>query len=131
MRWSIETNYDHLKNQIEIENFSGRTVCAIEQDFYSSILMANFQSLIMIDAKKEIDLEDKKRKHQYKVNRNLSFAYMKDRFIKILLSDDPRYYEQLKELFKVEPVPVRDGRKFERYTKERRKKYFMNKRRAV
>lgn len=131
MRWGIETNYDHLKNQIEIENFSGRTVLAIEQDFYASILMANFQSLIMRDAKKDMDAEDKKRKHLYKVNRNLSFAYMKDRFIKILLSDDPDYYEQLKELFKVEPVPVRDGRKFERHKKREHKKYFLNKRRAV
>ena len=131
MRWGIETNYDHLKNQIEIENFSGRTVLAVEQDFYASILMANFQSLMMRDAKKDMDSEDKKRKHQYKVNRNLSFAYMKDRFIKILLSNDPNYYDKLKELFKVEPVPVRDGRKFERYARERHKKYFLNKRRAV
>ena len=131
MRWDIETNYDHLKNQIEIENFSGRTVLAIEQDFYASILMANFQSLIIKDTEKEMNLEDKKKKHPYKINRNLSFAYMKDRFIRILLSDDPMYYEQLKELFKVEPVPIRGGRKFERYKKVRRKKYFMNKRRAV
>lgn len=131
MRWGVETNYDHLKNQIEIENFSGRTVLAIEQDFYASILMANFQSLIIRDTEKEMDLGDKKKKHPYKINRNLSFAYMKDRFIRILLSDDPRYYAQLKELFKVEPVPVRNGRKFERYKKVRHKKYFMNKRRAV
>lgn len=131
MRWGIETIYDHLKNQMEIENFSGRTILAIEQDFYASILMANFQSLIIRDAKKEMDLEDKKKKHTYKINRNLSFAYMKDRFIKILLSDDSNYYEHLKELFKVEPVPIRDGRKFERYKKVRHKKYFMNKRRAV
>ena len=131
MRWGVETNYDHLKNQIEIENFSGRTVLAIEQDFYASILMSNFQSLMIRDAEKGMNLVDKKKKHPYKINRNLSFAYMKDRFIKILLSDDPRYYEQLKELFKVEPVPVRDGRKFERYKRARHKKYFLNKQRAV
>ena len=78
-----------------------------------------------------MDDKDKKRKYEYKVNRNVSFAYMKDRFVKILLSDDPKYFEQLKELFKVEPVPIRDGRKFIRYKKVRRKKYFMNKRRAI
>ena len=93
--------------------------------------MANFQSLIIRDAKKEMDQENKKRKHEYKVNKNLSFAYMKDRFIKILLSDDPRYYEQLKELFKIEPVPIRKARKFNRRKKREQKKYLLNKRRAV
>lgn len=132
-RWGIETNYDHLKNQIEIENFSGLTVHAIEQDFYANMLMANFQSLIIRDAKDEMDKENnnKNYKYEYKINRNLSFAYMKDRFVKILLSDDKNYFEQLKELFKVEPIPVRKGRKFERHPIIRRKKYFINKRRAV
>ena len=130
MRWGIETNYDHLKNQIEIENFSGRTILAIEQDFYANMLMANFQSLIIRDAKEEMDKENKERKYDYKVNRNLSYGYMKDRFIKILLSDDPNYFEHLKELFKVEPIPVRKGRKFERHITARNKKYFLNKRRA-
>jgi len=131
MRWSIETNYGHLKNQIEIEKFSGRTVLAIEQDFYASMLMANFQALIMRDAKKEMDKTNKKHKYEYKINRNLSYGYMKDRFVKILLSDDPDYYDQLKELFKIEPVPIRNGRKFERRARDKGKKYFLNKRRAA
>ncbi|MEA3514409.1 MAG: IS4 family transposase [Nanoarchaeota archaeon] len=130
-RWGIEINYDHLKNQVEIENFSGRTVLAIEQDFYANMLMANFQSLIIRDAKEEMDKTNKNCEYEYKINKNLSFSYMKDRFIKILLSDDSNYFEQLKELFKVEPIPIRKGRKFKRDIRTRKKKYFLNKRRAV
>ncbi|WP_257791425.1 transposase [Methanosphaera sp. BMS] len=33
-RWTIETNYDKLKNKLETENFSGRRKIIIEQDFY-------------------------------------------------------------------------------------------------
>lgn len=131
MRWGIETNYNHLKNQVEIENFSGLTIHAIEQDFYANMLMVNFQSLIIKDAKEEMDNENKNYKYAYKINRNLSFAYMKDRFVKILLSKDSNYFEQLKELFKVEPIPIRNGRKFKRHLIVRKKKYFINKRRAV
>lgn len=131
MRWGIETNYDHLKDQIEVENFSGRTILAIEQDFYANMLMANFQALIMKDAKREMDETVKQYKYEYKINRNLSYSYMKDRFVKILLSDDPDYYEQLKELFKIEPIPIRKGRKFERRARDKGKKYFLNKRRAT
>ena len=37
MRWGIEIKYDELKNRLEIENFTGTTKIAIEQDFYASI----------------------------------------------------------------------------------------------
>src|SRR6056297_3164280 len=36
-RWNIETKYDDLKNKLQIENFTGATKIAIEQDFYASI----------------------------------------------------------------------------------------------
>ena len=38
---------------------------------------------------------------------------------------------KLKELFKIEPVPIRNGRKFPRIEHGSRKKYHMNKKRAV
>ena len=36
-RWGVEIKYDELKNRLEIENFSGVTKIAVEQDFYASI----------------------------------------------------------------------------------------------
>lgn len=49
-RWGIETRYDELKNKFEIENFSGKTQRAVEQDFYATILLSNLAALIEIDA---------------------------------------------------------------------------------
>jgi hypothetical protein len=37
MRWGIEMKYDELKDRLQIENFTGTTKIAIEQDFYSTI----------------------------------------------------------------------------------------------
>lgn len=51
MRWGIEVKYDELKNRLEIENFSGTTKNAIEQDFYASIYLSNMIEL----AKKDSD----------------------------------------------------------------------------
>jgi IS4 transposase len=42
-RWGIETNYDFLKNIIELEAFSGKTKVSIEQDFYAKILCSNIE----------------------------------------------------------------------------------------
>lgn len=49
-RWGIEVRYDELKNKFEIENFSGKTPRAIEQDFYATILLSNVAALIESDA---------------------------------------------------------------------------------
>lgn len=130
MRWGIETNYDHLKNQIEIENFTGLTKIAIEQDFFANMFIANLQSIIIKDAKEELEKENKNCKYEYKINRNLSLSYMKDRIIKLFTSNDPHYYDKMVQLFKIEPIPIRDDRKFNRKSTTRKKKYFINKRRA-
>jgi hypothetical protein len=36
LRWGIEENYKRLKQWVEIENFSGKSVLSIQQDFYNA-----------------------------------------------------------------------------------------------
>lgn len=131
-RWGIETNYNHLKSNIHVEEFTGLTEIAIRQDFYASAFINNLQSIIALDSKTEMDEENRDREYEYKINRNLSLGYMKDRIIEIFTSDNPKYYDELKELFKMNPNPVRKGRKNPRKPQDKnRRKYFMNRKRAV
>src|SRR3989344_9135586 len=133
LRWGIEVNYDHLKNHIELGNFTGYSVQAIKQDFFANILLANIQALLIRDAQTELihKNENKKLKYEYKINRNLSLGFLKERVVGILLSDTPNYFEELKELFKIGPIPIRKGRKFPRNFKKSKRKFYMNKRRAI
>lgn len=131
MRWGVEVNYDHLKNNIELENFTGLSSIAVKQDFFANMFIANLQAIIARDAQFEIDKEKRSNKRKYKVNKNLSLGFMKDRVIKILTSDDPNYFEELKKLFKMEPVPIRENRTFPRNFHRTRRKYFINKKKAV
>jgi hypothetical protein len=140
MRWGIEVNFDHLKSNIHVEEFTGLSEIAIKQDFYVSMFINNLQSIIALDSQDEMDkkMKGKKKilskpyKYNYKINRNLSLGYMKDKIIDILTSNSPRYYEELKELFKTNPVPIRKGRKNERKHQDKnRRKYYMNRKRAV
>ena len=41
LRWGIETNYNTMKNRLNIENYSGKKRIAIEQDIYSKFLKYN------------------------------------------------------------------------------------------
>ena len=139
-RWGIETNYNHLKSNLNIEEFTGLSEIAIRQDFFVSVFINNLQSIIALDSQEEINKEKedkekttkKKQKYKYKVNRNLSLGYMKDRIIEILTSDNPKYYDELKALFKINPVPIIKGRKNPRSPQDKnRRTYFINRKRAV
>lgn len=44
LRWGVETDYRQLKQSHELQNFSGRTPQAVQQDFYSQVLLNNLAS---------------------------------------------------------------------------------------
>lgn len=50
-RWGIEVKYNEIKSKLQIENFSGETPIAIDQDFYATMYLANMVALAKKDAK--------------------------------------------------------------------------------
>ena len=131
-RWGIETNYDHLKNHLMIEDFTGMSSLSVLQDFFANIFMANMQQIFINEAQEELKEQKKDTEYEYKVNKNLSFGFMKDRFIKTLFDKNvDQSINDLKELFKINPSPIREGRSFPRVYHQSRKKFYMKKKRAV
>jgi hypothetical protein len=131
-RWGIETNFDHLKNHLMIEDFTGLSSLSVLQDFFANMFMANMQQIFVNEAQEELKEQKKDTEYKYKINKNLSFGFMKDRFIKILFDKDiDRSISDLKELFKINPSPIREGRSFPRVYHQSRKKFYMKKKRAV
>jgi hypothetical protein len=45
-----------LKNKLQLENFSARTVEGIQQEFYASMQIVNFLACIAFDAQAEIEI---------------------------------------------------------------------------
>ncbi len=132
LRWGIETNYNHLKNHIEVENFSGKSVIAIKQDFFANTLIENLRSVIASEAQVGVDASKDNAKYNYKVNKNLSIGFLKDELIRLVMSDDPQYIEKIINLFMYEPVPIRKSRHNERkFVNLTKRKYKMNYRRAI
>jgi hypothetical protein len=89
-RWPIETKYDELKNKLEIENFSGRTVNAIKQDFFITMYMTNVAAVACREAQIDVDKarDGKHNKYSYHVNRNHAIGTLKDHFILAVLDSN-------------------------------------------
>lgn len=130
MRWSVEQNFNHLKNHIEIENLSGKSVFAVKQDFFANILIENIRSFIATDAQTKVEEQKDGLEYKYKVNKNLSAGFLKDEIIRLLLSEDPDYIEKIINLFTLEPVPIRPNRHSDRKFTTSVKRHRMNYRRS-
>ncbi len=133
-RWSSETNYDVLKNILEIENFTGESVLSVRQDFYATVLTSNIQGLIQWELQEEIavDNQSTSRKYQYQLNKNVSIGLLKDTLVTLILEegDLQAFYRELKRQMKRNIVPIRLGRSVPRKRKNHQK-YTMNTRRAL
>ncbi len=133
-RWGSESNYDVLKNVLEIENFTGKSALSIRQDFYATVLTNNIRGLIHWDLQEEVEAENQRkgRTYPYQLNTNLSIGRLKDRLVTLLLEqgDVPTFYDELKQQITRTMTPIRPGRNFPR-TRKNRQKYTMTKKRAL
>ena len=90
-RWPVESEYDIVKNKLEIEHFSGLTENAIKQEFYATMFMANYAACVAREAQEHADRQRKCKdnKHDYKININHEIGTLRGDFIDVLLEDDP------------------------------------------
>ncbi|MEJ7682125.1 MAG: IS4 family transposase [Segetibacter sp.] len=136
LRWGIETAYGKQKNQQQLEQFSGHRVVCIEQDYAATIFVANLQSLIEKQCDNNLHIINRKRKHKYRINRNVSWASLKHTIIQLFITEEPeKILIQLQKAFERNIEPVRPGRQYRRSTKAKRLtgKYqtFTNYKRAI
>lgn len=134
-RWGVEQFYDMIKNIVCLENFTGHSDHVIQQDFHSALLMCNIHSLLVSEAEEEIPKKGGRRKYDRKVNKTVSFGFMKDAMVELLAQPDPQArMDGLKELFLNNTIPIRPGRSFPRdrdkYKVRTKPKYFKNSRSA-
>lgn len=134
-RWGVEQLYDTIKNIVCVENFTGHTHLVIQQDFHSALLMCNIHSLLLSEAEEQMPPKGPRCKYDRKINRTVSFGYMKEEMVALLRLTDPQArIDGLKELFLANTVPIRPGRTFPRdrnkHKARTKPKYFQNSRTA-
>ncbi len=113
-RWNIETLYNSLKNKLQIEKFTSSKEEIIKQDIYASTLVYNMVQTMKNEAKE--DIEQKKYKHEMKINENISIGLFKNEMIYIMLEEDDkkrvkRYDKLCKKILKYK-IPIRKDRQY-------------------
>lgn len=136
-RWGIELKYRELKNKLQIDNFTGDTVIAVEQDFYASIYLSNMVALAKNDANREIAQKtgDKNLKYEYQVNTNILIGKLKDSLVLMLLEDDSvkrttMFKNTMQEISR-NLVPIRSGRSNIRHMGREGNKHQLNQKRGL
>lgn len=132
MRWHVETKFDIVKNKIQLENFTGRTVEAISQDFYTCMYLTNMVAIFKAEADWKIreQRKDKNNKYEYQANTNEIVGSFKDRFILACLEPSPsrskKLIDQIFSEIKRSVVPIRPDRTLPRPQSVRRMKHYHN-----
>lgn len=115
-RWGQETFYGRLKGRMDLENCSGLTLDAVEQDFAATILLSNVESVVIGPAVAQIGERTQHRDQPAKINRAVSMHALKTRLIDLLYSDLPaeKVLDELTQWFQHNPVSIRKRRKVPR-----------------
>jgi hypothetical protein len=131
-RWSIETKYDMVKKKLEIENFSGKLVDNIRQDFYAAMVLTNLAADFFREAQAEVEMEQEGQgnKYEYQVNVNHEIGVLKDRLVKTLIEENDKkrgeMFDEIIKLLKKRVIPIRPNRSLSRTAFPRKVKFHHN-----
>jgi hypothetical protein len=118
LRWGIETYYGYIKDELQLGQFSGLNSICVEQDFAANLFLFNLQSIIEKQCEPTLKTIGKNRKYQYKVNKNVSWASLKYRVVKLFLVENTfEILFELQKLFCRYLEPIRPNRKYPRKKK--------------
>lgn len=131
LRWSVESTYHQLKENIKIETISSGKEVIVKQEILSQILVYNIAQGHINDALEEID--QNKYKHEMKINHNMAIGLLKEYFIYIIMEEDISkrliMMDEFEQLILKYLIPIRKGRKYER-NKQIKNRYHINKRKT-
>lgn len=123
LRWGIETAFGKQKNQQQMEQFSGHKVISIQQDYAATLVIANLQSLIEKQSEEHLRVINTSRKHNYKINKNISWHHLKHNVVKLFLENEPKQIlMKLQNSFEQNLEPIRPNRSYTRDGRSKRLK---------
>lgn len=101
-RWNEEEGYKLLKARVEVEQFSGKTAVAVQQDFHAKLLLLTLTAVYAHPIEERVRKEfkaDEKRKHDQKINRTNAISNMQKIltpiFLKNMVSTAIEYFDYI------------------------------------
>jgi hypothetical protein len=128
-RWPVEEDYKVIKTWLTMENFSGKSVLSIYQDFHAKIFSKNLTSILAFSISDEIEQPRQGYKHAYKINFAQALSKTKQSLVLLFLRSHRhtvRLIEDLLNIFAATLEAVRPGRKNPRNLRVSVRKFFPN-----
>jgi hypothetical protein len=136
LRWGVETFFSKVKGRLALENFTGKSVESIYQDFWSTVFISNLETIMIEDVEENMNANKSSENKSQKINKAVSFNAIKNMAFEIFFNepDKDKVNDKLTQLFMMNPITVRDNRKVPRkkisdtqslnFQKKRRKHVF-------
>lgn len=107
-RWKIETFFQAIKSRLAVDNFTGRTVEAIKQDFFSTLFVSGLETILSAEVNGE--LAAKRTRYRQQVNKVISFHAIKDSIILLMFDPPDDFEDRVRRLFMINPTLQRPER---------------------
>lgn len=117
-RWPVEEDYKHMKHRLELENFSGKSVLSVFQDFHAKVFSKNLAAVLTHSLQEKVDQDTSERKYRYQINFTQFLSKLKDTVI--LLFDREIIIPLIRKLMDIACCsiePIRPNRKCQRKKK--------------
>lgn len=124
-RWPVEEDYKTMKCRIEIENFTGKSILSVYQDFHARVFAKNMTAMLAFAAQDKVDLSSAEREHRYKINFTQALSTMRDSIVLLFQRTGTFLQEiiaQLLTTFASAIEPIRPERKYPRNHKRSQRK---------
>lgn len=124
MRWKVEEAYKDFKHALTSENFTGKKVNSVKQEFYARILMYNISMMTCKDGIDKLANKTSK-KHNYQTNKRALLGLIKLEGTQIFFCDMETMKIKIKNIIKLaaqEAIPIRLDRQYNRLSTYKTKK---------
>jgi len=72
-RWPVEEDYKAMKSRIEVENWSGKSVLVVYQDFHAKLFTKNLTAILAHPAQKVVGQQSQDKQYYYQINMTNAF----------------------------------------------------------
>jgi len=126
LRWPVEEDYKTIKYRLQVENFSGKTVHSVYQDFHAKFFSKNFTAVIASTTRNEIIKKSEKLKHVHQINFAQALSKMKDTIVLLFIRSRKKVsilVDKIRIIFILTTESVRPNRKFPRRHRVKQKRF--------
>ncbi len=127
LRWPVEEDYKALKYRLQVENFSGKTVHSVYQDFHAKLFSKNLVAAVASTTKSPILKKSEKLKFLHQINFTQALSGMKHTIVLLFHRHQRKVaiiIKKIQTLFIQTTESIRPNRKYPRRHRVKQQRFF-------